>query len=434
MLKRLSVLLAAVVLLVCVAACSENEGASDKDKLSVYYVNSKAYEDYGNYIEKVDYYLADNEDVVNNSLAYLGVAPEGSGLISSLVKGTRIYSYEINDGVINIDLSPAYNMLNELEKATLKCCITLTLCGISEIQYINIYVDGKLVDEMLDVGMMIIEDTDTNQFEKRINLYFPDSNNYYLHTESRVLTVGQDVPLVEYVIEELIKSAQTEEVTTAIPQGTQLISADVKNGVCTVDLSKAFITNRPGTAAEQRLMVYSLVNSITELENVEYVRFTVEGKSVNEYEYIDISDSFTAFDDIVYHPLEVSNLFAAIYLGMRGTDNMMRIPVIIDREQEITTEESIVKYILDLPDIGGYEKTIPSTMQLVDVETVNGACTVKLVMPVLSDKNLKDEMLASNAIAASILDSGAVQQVTVIIDGERYIENATELNDLIINN
>lgn len=434
MLKRLAVLLAAFMFLICMAACSENEGTSDKDKLSVYYVNSNAYEDNGNYIEKVDYYLADNEDMVNNSLAYLGVAPEGSGLISSLVKGTRIYSYEINDGVIDIALSPAYNMLNELEKATLKCCITLTLCGISEIQYINIYVDGKLVDEMLDAGMMIIEDTETNQFEKRINLYFPDANNYYLHTESRVLTVGQDVPLVEYVIEELIKSTQTEELTPSIPQGTQLISADVKNGVCTVDLSEEFITNRPETAAGQRLMVYSMVNSIAELENVEYVQFTVEGKSANGYEYIDVSDSFTAFNDIVYHPHEVSNQFAAIYLGMRGTDNMMKIPVIIDREQDITTEESIVKYILDLPDIGGYENTVPSTMQLVDVETVNGSCTVNLAMPVLSDKNLKDEMLASNAIAASIIDSGAVQQVTVIIDGERYIENATELSDLIINN
>ena len=434
MVKRLTALFAVFALLLCMAACSKSGDVSDKGKLSVYYINNDAYENGGNYIQAYDYYLADTEDVVNNALEYLSVAPNDRNLISALVKGTRIYSYEINDGVIDVTLSPMYNMLDNLEKATLKCCITLTLCGISEIQYINIYVGGKLVDEMLDARKMIIEDTDTNQFEKQINLYFPDTNNYYLHAETRVLTVGQDVPLAEYVVEELIKSTQTEGFAPSIPAGTQLISANVKNGICIVDLSKEFVSNRPVTADGQRLTVYSIVNSITELEMVDRVQFMIEGKLAAGYEYIDISDSFMAFGDIVYDPHDVSNQFAAIYLGMNGKDNMLKVPVIIDRELEITTEENIVKYILSLPEIGGYDNAAPGSMQLGDIETINGACTVDLTMTVLSDRNPKDETFAANAIAAAVIDSGAVQRVTVNINGEKYIDNATELNDLIINN
>ena len=432
MLKKIVTFLTLCAVIMSLSACSLKEDKSDKGNLKVYYINSGAYESNDKYIEAVDYHLTDNEDLVNNALIYLGSPPNESGLRSALVKGTRIYSYELNDSVIDVTLSPAYLLLNELEKATLKCCLTLTLCGISEIESLNIYVDGKLVEEMLSVKMMIIEDTETNQFEKQIKLYFPDSNNYYLNAENRVLTVGQDVSLAEYVVEELIKSTQTDGLQPSIPDGTKLLSADIKNGVCTINFSSEFVDNRPGTAAGQRMTIYSIVNSLAELDDVMSVRFQVEGKNARGYEYIDIKDSFTAFDDIVYYPHEVSNHFATVYLGNVEREKMVKTPVVIRRDTEMSVEESIVKYILALHDIGGYVNLIPNALQLESIETLNGLCTVNLSAALLAEGNSNSIEKASFAIAAAIMDSGVAQQVTVIVDGEKYVENIAQYIDLII--
>lgn len=432
MFKRFFAVLIATAIIMSFAACSAVDDNADKDKLSVYYINSEAYESGGDYIEAYDYYLSDNEDMINNALDYLSRPPADSGLQTSLVKGTTIYSYELENRVIDVNLSPAYLLLTELEKATVKCCLTLTLCGISEVEYLNIYVDEKLVDEKLETRMMIVEDTDTNEFEKRICLYFPEENNYYLRTEYRVLTVDQDVSLAEYVVEELINSTQAEGLQPSVPEGTRLLSVELKNGVCIVNFSKEFVENRPSTAAGQRLTIYSIVNSLDELDNIDAVLFRVEGKSEGGYEYININDTFTAFEDIVYNPQEVSKLFATVYLGSSDTGKMVKTPVIIDRDPVLSIEESIVRYALSIEDIGGYERIIPAAVQLIGIETLNNVCTVDLTVALFAGGTSRIATLASCAIAASVIDSGTANQVTVNVEGRRYLENIERYEDLII--
>lgn len=430
--KRFFAVFLVLVILAGLCACSTKNDDSAKDKLTVYYVNNNGYENGGEYIEGVDYYLEGSEDLVNNALDYLGSPPSDSGLSSALAKGTRIYSYSLEDGAMEITLSPAYLLLNDLEKSIVKCCLTLTLCAIDEVESVSIYVDGKLVEEKLDARMMIIEDTDTNEFEKRITLYFPEGNYNYLQTEYRVLTVGRDKLLAEYVVEELIKSTQTEGLASSIPNGTRLISAEQKNGVCTIDLSREFVDNRPDTAAGQRMTVYSIVNSLTNLENIEKVNFLVEGNKAEGYEYIDISGSFTPFEDIIYNPQEASKIFATVYLGLADSSKMVKTPVIIDRKSEMTIEENIVRYILSQKQVSGYESIVPSSVTLNSIETINGVCTIDLNSSLFANGSGKVATIASCAIAAAVIESGSVSSVTVTVEGRRFLENMTQYSDLII--
>ena len=432
MFKRYMTAIIAAALLFSMSACDNLREDDNTEKLSVFYVNTKSYESGGEYIESVDYFIAENDDAIHNALDYLASPPADSGLISSLVKGTRIYSYSLNNGEIAVTLSPAYLLLNEMEKAIAKCCITLTMCNIDEVDSVSIYVDEKLVEEKLDARMMIIEDTDTNEFDKQISLYFPEENYYYLCAESRVLTVGQDKLLAEYVIEELIKSTLSEGLKPSVPDGTKLLSVVLKNGVCTVNLSSEFVANRPVSAAEQRMTVYSIVNSIVNLENIDEVRFQIEGNEAYGYEYVDLTDSFTAFESIIYDPREASKLFATVYLGNAESGKMIKTPVVIDRVSEMTIEENIVRYVLGMSKVGGYESVIPKAVSLRSIANVNGECTVDLSAGLFAGGSSKIATFASCAIAASIIDSGVANQVTITVEGKRYLENITQYSDIII--
>ncbi len=431
MIKRFFAVLLVVSVLMGVAAC-DKQNKKATEPLSVYYVNSGKYEEGGEYIEAVEYEISSGDDLVNNALEYLSNPPAESGFTSALIKGTRIYSYALEGDSIDVALSPAYLLLNDFEKSVVKCCITLTLCGIGEIESVNIYVDEKLVEERLDVSMMIIADTDTNELEKRISLYFPETNLNFLQTEYRVLTVGRDTLLAEYVVEELINSTQTEGLVGSMPMGTKLISAEMKNRVCTINLSEEFVTNRPESASGQRMTVYSIVNSLTNLDNIEKVRFLVEGKQSNAYEYIDISDSFVAFEDIIYDPQEASKLFATIYLGMDDSEKMIKTPVIIDRDSEKTIEENIVRYVLGLSKVSGYKELIPNAIRINSIENVNGVCSMDLSNALFANGSGSIATLAACAIAASIIDSGAATTVTITVEGKRFLENIPKYSNLII--
>ena len=111
---------------------------------------------------------------------------------------------------------------------------------------------------------------------------------------------------------------------------------------------------------------------------------------------------------------------------------MIKTPVIIDRDPVLSIEESVVRYVLSLDDIGGYERIIPSAVQLIGIETMNNECTVDLTVALFAGGASRVATLASCAIAASIIDSGAANQVTVTVEGRRYLENIEQYKELII--
>lgn len=431
MVKRIFSAIIALIMLINLAACSDLSKDSE-NILTVYYLNTAGYEFDGSYIKTYDYQMQPGNDLINNALELLGTPPKNTAYTSSLVKGTRVYSYSLDQGNIEVTLSPAYLLLNDLEKTLIKCCLALTLCGIAEIENVDIYVDGKLMDSDINENIMIVADAATNEFEKQINLYFPQKDNMYLQAERRVLTVGRDKPLAEYVMEELLKSTQNEELKASVPEGTKLLSAVVRNGVCTVDLSGEFVENRPRSASEQRLTVYSIVNSLTNLENTEKVIFRIDGMKAEGYEYIDIGDTFSAFEEIVYNHQDTDKISATVYLGNATTGKMVKTPVIIDKKVEATVEETIIRYVLSLHNIGGYETIIPQSVMLRRAETVNGICTIDLTSALFAGGSLQVATLASCAIAASVIDSGMVSCVNITVEGKRYLDNLTKYKDLII--
>jgi len=73
------------------------------------------------------------------------------------------------------------------------------------------------------------------------------------------------------------------------PKDLQVQGVTIKDGLATVDLNPAFLTKGRGEHDTLR-MVYSIVNTLTELPNVKKVSFTVNGKKVEVLDQLDLSD------------------------------------------------------------------------------------------------------------------------------------------------
>ena len=110
-------------------------------------------------------------------------------------------------------------------------------------------------------------------------LYYPDSQAQYLHPVVNK-ALKEKVTDEEFILKELIKVRGSEDgkYFTVIPPDTTINSCKEENGICTVDLSKEFLSIK-GTST-QKMALYSVVNTLCNMDKVDFVQFLIDGKKV----------------------------------------------------------------------------------------------------------------------------------------------------------
>ncbi len=112
-----------------------------------------------------------------------------------------------------------------------------------------------------------------------ISLYFKDKQTGELTKESRMIDVKvlAENPY-KALVEMLIEGPKTEKLQSTIPDGTRINDISI-NGECIhIDLSKEFINNHEGGLDNESKTIYSIANTLTELNEVNFVRIFIDGE------------------------------------------------------------------------------------------------------------------------------------------------------------
>lgn len=242
-------------------------------------------------------------DVSGSALAAaaegLNSPPKSPELRRALPDDVRILSVRLESEIAIVDLSSEYMTLSSLEKTLVNCCIALTFCSLEDVDSVTICVGLITVCESLSEENIMLYDTETIPYEKRLRLYFPDSSSGLLRAEYHTLTIDADTPIERYMIEELLRGPYDASLYSAIPAGTELLSITIEDDLCTVDLSSEFSSNRSENAIEALLAVYSIVNSITSLSEVDSVLLKVEGVPLKSYQTVNLSLPLTRLESLI---------------------------------------------------------------------------------------------------------------------------------------
>jgi len=120
---------------------------------------------------------------------------------------------------------------------------------------------------------------------KTVTLYFAsiEDNQPYLTEEIR--QVEDQGNIYKTAVQELIKGPATEDLYPVVPSDTIVNSVIVSNGLATVDFNIRIINNFeeiPHSSATETLAIYSIVNTLTEFEDIERVKITIEGSDAGE--------------------------------------------------------------------------------------------------------------------------------------------------------
>lgn len=123
-----------------------------------------------------------------------------------------------------------------------------------------------------------------------INIYFAQTGQEkILAAEERTIIAGNPGNALGNAMEELLKGPLMSYYFPVIPAGTRLVGSRVSDGVAEIDLSQEFLENSLDTRILDEYIIYSIVNTVTGIPDINGVIFFIEGKRIKMYGNIDLS-------------------------------------------------------------------------------------------------------------------------------------------------
>ena len=147
---------------------------------------------------------------------------------------------------------------------------------------------------MLGKDDIITDSSQITNDKVLVTLYFSDSDAMHLVPETRQISEGESDKIETAIINELLKGPKNTQLAPVLPQDIKLLSAETKDGVCFVNFSADFISKISGGTTQENLALYSIVNSLCELDKVNKVQILVEGKKPASLGSVDLSQPFEA--------------------------------------------------------------------------------------------------------------------------------------------
>ncbi len=177
--------------------------------------------------------------------------------------------------------------------------ILLMLIFIIFIVVIGVFVYKKQENKNEEVSEItpLEEMTEEQERETMISLYFVNSETSTLAPEARKIDAKELIKdPYKMLVQFLIDGPKNEKLAKIIPDGTKINNAVLKNGVVELDLSKEFVDNQNGETKQIELCIYSIVNTLTELNEVSFVKILIDGEENKKIGDVELSQEFARQD------------------------------------------------------------------------------------------------------------------------------------------
>ena len=256
--------------------------------------------------------ISDNAMTAGDVLRLMLGGPRSNSLVQTFPDSMRNEEgrfYEAarvvtGERLFEIYFSDAYHALSPMDEQFFRASLVWTMTGLNFIDNVHIFVGDR---ELLHVNgepmglqnrqNLRINPSISPAIERPafIRLYFHDMEARRLAPEDRLIMVDPSRPREWYVVAELIRGTQAEGLTDTVPPETRILGEIItEEGICYVNLSQEFASRAPVTEDLVLIMIHSIVSSLTALEHIEQVQFTIEGVMMEDFRGgVDLSAPFS---------------------------------------------------------------------------------------------------------------------------------------------
>ena len=303
--KAIVMLIVLIVLVPCAFMLYDSTIVSGEKKVEFYYMTGDGVMK----PVKKEIRGENTEDILVTTLRTLKNDTVAEGMIPSVPAEVEFLSVGlVNDNAI-IDVSNGYHRLKNTEEVICRSSIVWTLTSLDFVEGVVLTVEGQPLrnNNGLEIGPMdrsnvVIEpeiSAETTEYAI-LTLYFANMDGTDLVTEERVIEVNANQTSEKTILEQLIAGPEELDVQRTVPVETKLRDVTTTNdGICYVNLSQDFVSKHSGGEMAEKLTIYSIVNSLCELDHIDKVQFLIEGKKVDQFKgTLELKTPFAAISSL----------------------------------------------------------------------------------------------------------------------------------------
>lgn len=246
----------------------------------------------------------DNTTLETKILEELQAGPKNSSL-NGIIPEDVTWKINRNGTKINVDFSGKLLSDDKSKNMLIAYAVTKSLCQANSISSVKVTVNGnsisdttgKIIEYLSDSDINLLTDSITGE-NKILKLYFAGEDGK-LKAEWHTVKIADNVPIEKYIVSELIKGPSRYALSPVITKDTNIISAEVLDGITYINMGQGFIEKNSGTKQEELLTVYGIVNSICENTGCDKVKFLVDGKKTDGFYNVKLSDILYKRQDLI---------------------------------------------------------------------------------------------------------------------------------------
>ncbi len=273
-------------LLLCLAAaglagCGKK---SDGDReYQVYYLNKESTKIVPRSYE-VTADESDREAVIQELIQQLSSDSGDAEYKQPISSDIKELEYTLEESLLTLYFSNEYGNMDRVEEVLTRAAIVRTMMQADGVDYLSFYVgnaplsdkSGNPVGVMTNDSFVENPGEQINSIESAVlTLYFSNKKGKELVQETRNVHYSSNISMEKLVMEHLLEGPKSGRAVPAIPEGTKLMNVSVLDGVCYVSLDGSFLNQNYNV--EEPVVIYSIVNSLSELPNISKVQISVKG-------------------------------------------------------------------------------------------------------------------------------------------------------------
>lgn len=230
------------------------------------------------------------DGLIQEFLDLLATDTDTLDYVKAIPEGVGIESWEVKQDCLYLDFDSAYAKLDPITEILCRLAVVKTMTQIDGIGSVSFLVKGEPLRDCKGdvVGTMTIDSFVENPGEQinsfqhaAIDLYFSNEDGDGLVKETQEVYYNSNISMEKLVMEHLISGPKSSGMRKAIPEEAKLINIAVVDGNCYVNLDENFKNHN--YELQEHVVIYSIVNSLASLENINQVQISVNGDTSGIY-------------------------------------------------------------------------------------------------------------------------------------------------------
>jgi germination protein M len=269
--------------ILAVTGCSKKEEKNEKREYQMYYLSPTE-----SSLETDEYKPTKRttEAMVKEIGEMLDETPKKEEHFRLLPKDVNILECSYDGEKVVVNFNENYKKMKNTREILVRAGIVKAFTQIPGVEYVEFTENGAPMtdSEGVEIGKMDRNTFMENEGENvnsyvhsNLNLYFADESGSSLVKETVSAYYNSNVPVEREVVERLLKGPKTEGLKPTLSPNTKILGVSIVEGICYVNLDKSFLTD--SMDVQEKLPIYSIVNSLTDACNIRAVQISVEGET-----------------------------------------------------------------------------------------------------------------------------------------------------------